>query len=120
MPRPPAAETDVTSVREAKATAVLDEMSPEGRAYERALTPWFGPAITPVERDCLTSAPAGADVAYDLAIQLGITGTPKQALVEPSTAFTECVRAGVLRLHFPEPPKDGHWTVATMLKNHQP
>ena len=103
------------SITDAKVQAALDASTPEGRAYEKALTPWFGPAITPVSSKCSAAAPEYSDGRYDLVIQLAGSGSVRRALVDPVTPYTTCVQAAAHELVFPKPPKGGYWTVTTMM-----
>ncbi len=111
---PDAARSKVSSINDAKAEAALAESTPEGRAYEKALAAWFGPAITPASNKCRAAALERADERYDLVIQLAASGAVRQVLVDPVTPYTACVQAAAGELLFPKPPTDGHWTAAIM------
>ncbi len=98
----------------AKIAVAENEVQPEGRQYERALSPWLGPALTPLTNGCRLSAPQGADDTYEWLARLSGSGEVVEVLVRPSSPHSECVRAALRGQVFPPPPRDGYWTGAVM------
>ena len=93
--------------------AVENTKTPEGQAYNSALTQTINQKYLHTLIECMKT-PSVAVPKVGLLMQLAKDGTPRQILLVPLNAPSECFRPQIEKAVFSAPPRPDYWVAVTL------
>ncbi len=93
----------------ARKAAQANASTSDGRAWQRANSAAFGPALSPLVAKCISASDAGPRPSFVAYLRLSKAGRVLEVVPDGKGSFAECVSKGLTSVGLPAAPRDDYW-----------